>query len=270
MIKPIVLTIAGSDSGGGAGIQADIKTMTMNGVFGASAITSLTAQNTLGVTEIYDVTPEFLKAELEAVFTDLYPDAVKIGMVSSKALIEVIKSELVKNDSKNIVLDPVMVATSGSKLITDEAIDALIEELFPLASIITPNIPETEIILDRIGCSMKISNQNDMVNASRILSEQFDVSTLVKGGHLINDANDYLFDVSKMKGKWYRSKRINNSNTHGTGCTLSSAIASNLAKGMDHDSSVRLAKEYLTGALLAMLDLGKGDGPLDHGYLLNK
>ncbi len=261
----IGLTIAGSDSSGGAGIQADIKTMTVNGVYAESAITALTAQNTTGVLSVLDSSPQFLKDQLDMIFDDIYPDSVKIGMVSNSDLILVIAEKLKEKKAKNIVIDPVMVATSGAKLLKDEAINVLKNELLPLADLITPNIPEGEIL-----SGIKINDEKDMQKAGKIISEKYNCACLLKGGHKINDANDYLFDVSKMKGKWYRSKRINNSNTHGTGCTLSSAIASNLAKGMDHDSSVRLAKEYLTGALLAMLDLGKGDGPLDHGYVLNK
>lgn len=270
MKKPIVLSIAGSDSGGGAGIQADIKTMTINGVFAVNAITSLTAQNTMGVTGIYDVSPAFLTAQLEAVFEDLYPDAVKIGMVSSSDLIETISQSLIKYKAKNIVLDPVMVATSGSKLIAEEAVKVLLEKLFPLAEIVTPNIPEAEIILSKICENIEINNAKDMEQAAKIISNTFDCSVLIKGGHSVNDADDFLYDPLENKGTWYSSKRINNPNTHGTGCTLSSAIASNLAKGYDASTSVEKAKRYLTGALEAMLDLGKGDGPLDHGYVIKE
>ena len=251
------LTIAGSDSSGGAGIQADLKTMTMNGVFGMSAITALTAQNTTGVTGIMEVTPEFLEQQLDAVFTDIYPDAVKTGMVSSTDLIKVIAGKLKQYQAKNIVVDPVMVATSGAKLISDDAIDTLKEYLFPLATVITPNIPEAEVL-----SGMKIASEEDMVTAAKVIYERFGCAVLCKGGHQVNDANDLLY---KENGPvWFAGKRINNPNTHGTGCTLSSAIASNLAKGQTPEDAVKNAKEYISGALAAMLDLGKGSGPLAH------
>jgi hydroxymethylpyrimidine/phosphomethylpyrimidine kinase len=255
------LTIAGSDSSGGAGIQADLKTMTMNGVFGMSAITALTAQNTTGVTGIMEVTPEFLEQQLDAVFTDIYPDAVKTGMVSSTDLIKVIAGKLKQYQAKNIVVDPVMVATSGAKLISDDAIDTLKEYLFPLATVITPNIPEAEVL-----SGMKIASEEDMVTAAKVIYERFGCAVLCKGGHQVNDANDLLY---KENGPaWFAGKRINNPNTHGTGCTLSSAIASNLAKGQTPEDAVKNAKEYISGALAAMLDLGKGSGPLAHNYAI--
>ncbi len=253
------LTIAGSDSGGGAGIQADIKTMTMNGVFAMSAITALTAQNTTGVTGIMNVTPEFLEQELDQIFTDIRPDAVKIGMVSEKELIAVIGRKLREYKAENIVLDPVMVATSGARLISDDAVSALKEELIPLSDVITPNIPEAEVLT-----GMKIESTDDMVSAARKISEDYSCSVLLKGGHNVNDANDLLFH--RGEGRWFMGKRIYNPNTHGTGCTLSSAIAANLAKGFDMDTSVRRAKDYISGALSAMLDLGKGSGPMNHAF----
>ena len=253
------LTIAGSDSCGGAGIQADIKTMTMNGVYAMSAITALTAQNTTGVTGIMEVTPEFLASQLDAVFTDIRPDAVKTGMVASSELIRVIAQKLKEYGAKNIVVDPVMVATSGAKLISDDAIETLKSELLPLADVITPNIPEAEVL-----SGMTIKNEDDMIAAAKAICEKFGCSVLCKGGHQINDANDLLYrDGSYV---WFKGKRIDNPNTHGTGCTLSSAIASNLAKGEDMDSAVKNAKDYISGALAAMLDLGKGSGPLCHNY----
>ena len=253
------LTIAGSDSCGGAGIQADIKTMTMNGVYAMSAITALTAQNTTGVTGIMEVTPEFLASQLDAVFTDICPDAVKTGMVASSELIRVIAQKLKEYGAKNIVVDPVMVATSGAKLISDDAIETLKSELLPLADVITPNIPEAEVL-----SGMTIKNEDDMVNAAKVICEKFGCSVLCKGGHQINDANDLLYRNGSYV--WFKGKRIDNPNTHGTGCTLSSAIASNLAKGEDMDSAVKNAKDYISGALAAMLDLGKGSGPLCHNY----
>ena len=256
------LTIAGSDSSGGAGIQADIKTMCANHVFATSAITALTAQNTLGVTGIMEVTPKFLGEQLDAVFTDIYPDAVKIGMVSSSDLIRMIASKLQEYKAANIVVDPVMVATSGAKLISDDAIETLKKELLPLATVITPNIPEAEVLAD-----MKISNEEEMIIAAEKISKKFGCAILVKGGHQINDANDLLYFEGNYH--WFKGKRIDNSNTHGTGCTLSSAIASNLAKGYYLDTSVKRAKDYISGALNAMLDLGKGSGPMDHSFAID-
>ena len=256
------LTIAGSDSSGGAGIQADIKTMMANGVFAMSAITALTAQNTTGVEAILNATPEFLGQELDCIFTDIYPDAVKIGMVSDKELICMIAAKLKQYDAKNVVVDPVMVATSGARLISEDAIETLKAELFPLAKILTPNIPETEELT-----GMKITSAADMEAAAKKISETYHCAVLCKGGHKLNDANDLLW--SEGKGRWFSGKRIDNPNTHGTGCTLSSAIASNLAKGFDLETSVERAKDDISGALAAMLDLGKGSGPMDHGFAID-
>ncbi|MCR5420380.1 MAG: bifunctional hydroxymethylpyrimidine kinase/phosphomethylpyrimidine kinase [Lachnospiraceae bacterium] len=255
------LTIAGSDSSGGAGIQADIKTMTVNGVYAMSAITALTAQNTTGVTEIMEVTPDFLSEQLEAVFTDIYPDAVKTGMVSSVDLIKVIAATLKKYDAKRIVVDPVMVATSGAKLISEDAVEVLKQELIPLATVITPNIPEAEVLT-----GMTVKNEEDMIRAAEYIYGRYGCAVLCKGGHQINDANDLLYADGGYK--WFKGKRINNPNTHGTGCTLSSAIASYLARGFKLDEAVELSKEYISGALGAMLDLGKGSGPLAHNYMI--
>lgn len=256
------LTIAGSDSGGGAGIQADIKTMTMNGVFAMSAVTALTAQNTVGVTGIMEVTPDFLGKQLDAVFTDIRPDAVKTGMVASEGLILKIAERLRFYNADNIVVDPVMIATSGAALISDGAVSALKNELFPLATLITPNIPETEVIAD-----MKITSADDMIKAAEIISREYGCSVLCKGGHSLNDANDLLY--SNGEHRWICGKRIDNPNTHGTGCTLSSAIAANLAKGFILADSVVRAKEYISGALSAMLDLGNGSGPMNHAFGLS-
>ena len=255
------LTIAGSDSSGGAGIQADIKTMTANGVFAMSAITALTAQNTTGVTDIFETTPRFLAEQLDAIFTDIYPDAVKIGMVSSAELIDTIAEKLHTYEAKHIVVDPVMVATSGSKLLRDDAVQALTAKLLPMAEVLTPNIPEAEIL-----SGMTISDAAGMEAAAKAISEKYGCAVLCKGGHQINDADDLLWRGGT--GKWFRGKRIANPNTHGTGCTLSSAIASNLAKGYDLDTSVERAKAYISGALAAMLDLGHGSGPMDHMFEL--
>ena len=253
------LTIAGSDSSGGAGIQADLKTMISNGVYGMSAITALTAQNTTGVTDILESTPEFLAEQLDAVFTDICPDAVKIGMVSSVDIIKTIASKLRQYSAKNIVVDPVMVATSGSRLISLDAVETLKKELFPLALLLTPNIPEAEII-----SGMKIETVEDMEEAAKMISAEYSCAVLLKGGHNLNDANDLLAYDEQIR--WFYGKRIDNPNTHGTGCTLSSAIASNLAKGHDMVTAVERAKEYISGALAAMLDLGKGRGPMNHAF----
>ena len=228
------LSIAGSDSSGGAGVQADLKTMTMNGVFAMSAITALTAQNTTGVTGILEADPEFLKKQIDAVFEDIRPDAVKIGMVSSSGLIKTIAERLQHYKAENIVVDPVMVATSGSRLLEEDAVDTLKKELLPIATVITPNIPEAEIL-----CGMEIHTEEDMVAAAKAIYEEV---------------------------SWFKGKRINNPNTHGTGCTLSSAIAANLAKGFDLKISVQRAKDYISRALADMLDLGAGSGPMNHAF----
>ncbi len=253
------LSIAGSDSCGGAGIQADIKTITLNGVYAMSAITALTAQNTTGVRAVYEVSPEFLGQQIDAVFEDIRPDAVKIGMVSSTALIEMIAERLTYYKAENIVVDPVMVATSGARLIAEDAVQALKEKLLPIARIITPNIPEAEVLAE-----MKITDQDSMALAAGVIDRKYGGAVLVKGGHCINDATDILCSSGKLTS--FAGKRIDNPNTHGTGCTLSSAIAANLAKGYDSEQAVERAKAYISGALGAMLDLGAGSGPMDHGF----
>ncbi len=253
------LSIAGSDSCGGAGIQADIKTITMNGVYAMSAITALTAQNTTGVSAIMEVTGEFLAKQIDAVFEDIPPDAVKIGMVSSAGLIEIIAERLSCYKAKNIVVDPVMVATSGARLISEDAIDVLKNKLFPIADIITPNIPEAEIL-----SGIKINNAEDMYRAAEKTGRELSCAVLVKGGHSINDAVDVLYTQGRIIE--FKGKRIDNPNTHGTGCTLSSAIAANLAKGKDIIQAVENAKLYISGALSDMLDLGRGSGPLNHAF----
>lgn len=259
MILKTALTIAGSDCSGGAGIQADLKTMTMNGVYAMSAITALTAQNTTGVTAIQESTPEFLKQQLDAIFQDIYPDAVKIGMVSSSELIRVIAEHLRFYGAKNVVVDPVMVATSGSSLMKTDAVATLARELLPLAVVATPNIPEAEVL-----SGMTIRNEADMEKAARAIGESCRCAVLVKGGHSVSDANDLLYAGGELT--WFTGRRIENPNTHGTGCTLSSAIAANLAKGFPLALSVRRAKDYISGALAAMLDLGKGSGPMHHAF----
>lgn len=257
------LTIAGSDSSGGAGIQADIKTMTLNGVFAMSAVTALTAQNTTGVTGVYEVPPEFLAKQIDMVFSDIRPDAVKIGMVSSAALAETIAERLSRWKAENIVVDPVAVATSGSALSSGEAYEAVKRLLFPMAAVITPNIPETELI-----SGMEIKTPADMEKAAKLITSTYGCPTLCKGGHTDNSADDFLCSPDGTS-LWFRGERIDNPNTHGTGCTLSSAIASGLAKGLTISEAVRQAKEYISGALAAMLDLGKGSGPLCHSFDIN-
>lgn len=254
------LTIAGSDSSGGAGIQADLKTMLANHVYGMSAITALTAQNTTGVTDIMEVTPEFLAEQLDSIFTDIKPNAVKTGMVSSSQLIDIIADKLREYKAVNIVVDPVMVATSGAKLICDDAMETLKKKLLTLATVITPNIPEGEVL-----AGMKITSKEDMVTAAEKISNTYGCSVLLKGGHSLNDANDLLVEQGK-EPVWFMGRRIANTNTHGTGCTLSSAIAANLAKGKSLEEAVKGAKNYISGALAAGLDLGKGSGPMDHGF----
>ena len=256
------LSIAGSDSCGGAGIQADIKTMTLNGVYAMSAITALTAQNTTGVRSIQDSSPEFLKDQIDAVFEDIFPDAVKIGMVSSAELIKVIAERLTFYKAKNIVVDPVMVATSGASLIRTEAVSTLEKELIPIAYLVTPNIPEAEMLTGN-----KIATRDDMLKSAKQIAEAYGCNVLLKGGHSVYDASDLLY--SDGQAQWLEGKKINNPNTHGTGCTLSSAIASNLAKGYGLADSVKRAKEFISGALSAMLDLGQGSGPMNHAFDLN-
>ncbi len=253
------LTVAGSDCSGGAGIQADIKTMTMNGVYAMSAITALTAQNTTGVKSISEVTPDFLAEQMDMIFTDIRPDAVKIGMVSNSELIKTIVERLTFYKAENIVVDPVMVATSGADLMQSEAVITMKECLLPLATLVTPNIPEAEVLT-----GMKIENEDDMVNAAVCINKTYGCAVLLKGGHSVSDANDLLCKNGEVK--WFYGKRIDNPNTHGTGCTLSSAIASNLAKGFDLETSVQRAKDYISGALSAQLDLGSGSGPMNHAF----
>lgn len=255
------LTIAGSDPSGGAGIQADLKTFSALGVYGMSAITSVTSQNTTGVFDIFDIPAAHVKSQLDAVFTDIFPDAVKIGMVSSADIIDVIAQALEQYSPKNIVLDTVMVSTSGHRLLSPDALSALTERLFPLANLITPNIPEAEILAD-----MSISKTSDMELAADIILKKYGTTVLVKGGHGIGESSDLL--VTAEGHKCFRAKRIDNPNTHGTGCTLSSAIAAGMAKGLTAEAAVSEAKSYISSALGAMLDIGKGCGPLLHNYML--
>ncbi len=253
----VVLSIAGSDSSGGAGIQADLKTMCAHGVYGMTAITALTAQNTTGVTGISESTPEFLDAQIKACLSDIPADAVKIGMLPSAKQVEVVADNLKSFNVTNLVVDPVMVATSGSKLMHDSTSETMAKLLFPLATVITPNIPESETLAD-----MKIEGKSDMETAAKIIGTKYGCAVLLKGGHAIEDANDVLYNKGSIT--WFEGKKIDNPNTHGTGCTLSSAIACNLALGFDLETSIRNAKDYLTKAIAAGLNLGKGSGPLCH------
>ena len=255
------LTIAGSDCSGGAGIQADLKTMTMNGVYAMSAITALTAQNTTGVKAIQESTPDFLKQQLDSVFEDIYPDAIKIGMVASSELIHVIADRLKYYGAKNVIIDPVMVASAGSSLMKQNAVQTLIKELLPISTLVTPNIPEAQVL-----SGIAIESKEDMITAAKQIGDNYHCAVLLKGGHSINDANDLLYANGELI--WFEGKRIDNPNTHGTGCTLSSAIASNLAKGFTLAESVQRAKNYISGALSAMLDLGKGSGPMNHAFII--
>ena len=257
---PVVLTIAGSDCSGGAGIQADLKTMSAFDVYGMSVITAVTAQNTCGVTGVQNVTGEMIRLQLEAVMSDIMPDAVK--MLATADAVEAVADILEKYHVEHVILDPVMVSTSGRSLLEAEGKEQMLRRLFPLAELVTPNIPEAEVLSE-----MKISNEEEMIKAAEIISEKYGCAVLCKGGHQINDANDLLFKNGTYT--WYNGKRINNPNTHGTGCTLSSAIAANLAKGFDLDASVKRAKDYISGALAAMLDLGKGSGPMNHAFAIH-
>lgn len=255
------LSIAGSDCSGGAGIQADLKTMLVNGVYAMSAVTALTAQNTAGVRAVAEVSPEFLGQQLDAVFEDIYPQAVKVGMVVSAPLIRVIAQRLALYRAKNIVVDPVMAATSGSALMKQDAAAVLCDRLLPLASLITPNIPEAEYL-----AGVVIRGPEDMERAAKRLGDTYRTSVLLKGGHSVGDPADLLYAGGQYR--WFPGRRIDNPNGHGTGCTLSAAIAANLAKGFGLGQAVKRAKEYVSGVLGAMLDLGKGPGPLHHGFYL--
>lgn len=260
MVKK-VLTIAGSDCSGGAGIQADIKTITCNGMYAMSVITSLTAQNTTGVYGVLDTEPEFVKKQIDCIFDDIRPDSIKIGMVSNAAIIKAIADALKKHDAKNIVVDPVMISTSGSPLLDKTAMSALITLLLPLATLITPNIPEAEALSE-----IEINSSDDIERAAEIIYNKSGNAVLIKGGHSKNNSDDFLFDG--IERYWFHSPRIDNANTHGTGCTLSSAIACGLADNKTIFESVKGAKEYISGALRTNFDIGKGSGPLLHNYKL--
>lgn len=256
-----VLTIAGSDCSGGAGIQADIKTISANGGYATSVITALTAQNTQGVQSIYPIPVKFIEQQCESIFSDIDIHAIKIGMLYSSELMQAVTHVLLKYNAKNIVLDPVMVATSGDILIENNAINTLTQTLFPTASLITPNIAEAEKISKR-----SIQSKKDMVSVAKQISEQYQTNVLLKGGHFSDDtADDLLYQVNG-ESEWFCAKKINTTNTHGTGCTLSSAIATYLAKGDSLSKAIKQAKHYLTDALLSGKDyaLGHGNGPINH------
>lgn len=254
-----ILTIAGSDCSGGAGIQADIKTIAAQGMYAMSVITSLTAQNTTGVYDVLDVPAEFVARQIDCIFTDIRPDAVKIGMVSNPEIIATIVQKLKQYEAENIVVDPVMVSTSGSNLLKKEAMEALCQKLLPLARVITPNLPEAEAL-----SGQSVHDRASCVEAAEKISQLLPGAVLIKGGHLINTADDFLYDQGRQV--WFAGEKIDNSNTHGTGCTLSSAIACGLAAGLDLSAAIEQAKEYISGALRAQLNLGAGSGPLDHMY----
>lgn len=254
-----VLSIAGSDCSGGAGIQADLKTIAAHKMYAMTAITALTAQNTTGVFAVSEAEPAFVGKQLDAIMTDIFPDSVKIGMVSSPDIIEVIVQKLLQYDVKNIVVDPVMISTSGSRLLSKDAMTALVTKLLPLATVITPNISEAECLAD-----MNITNKEEMQKAALQMAKHYQGYILIKGGHLEDCADDLLYNNGQFT--WFLGEKIANDNTHGTGCTLSSAIACNIAAGLGVEESIQQAKEYITGALRCDMNLGAGNGPLNHCY----
>ena len=256
---PKVMTIAGSDSGGGAGIQADLKTFAAMGTYGASVLTAITAQNTLGVTGVHEIPAEMVAAQIEAVLSDIGADAVKTGMLSSSDIIETVARELAHFRVERLVVDPVMVAKSGDRLLREEAVDALRRSLLPLATVVTPNIPEAEALT-----GMKIESREDARRAAEKIVYMGAKSVVVKGGHLPGPPVDLLYDGSEFKE--FSATRIETANTHGTGCTFASATAAGLAKGMDVADAVAEAKEYVTEAIRRSFDVGQGHGPLNHFY----
>ncbi|AFM41320.1 phosphomethylpyrimidine kinase [Desulfosporosinus acidiphilus SJ4] len=255
------LTIAGSDSSGGAGIQADLKTFSAHGIFGMSVITAVTAQNTQGVFAVQDISREVIAAQIKAIFEDIEVDGLKVGMVSQISTIEIIAELLKVYAPKNIVIDPVMVSKSGYHLLNPQAELTLIRELLPLATVVTPNIPEAEVMT-----KMTIQNLTQMESAAKYIYQMGAKNVLLKGGHLENDSTDILYDGRNFK--YYTSQRVKTKNTHGTGCTLSSAITSNLALGYPLSEAVSLAKDYIIEAIEHSLDIGKGVGPTHHFYSL--
>lgn len=258
-----VLSIAGSDCSGGAGIQADLKTFAANGTYGMCVLAALTAQNTLGVTGIFEVSPSFVREQMDAVFSDVFPDAVKIGMVASGAIMESIAEGLKHWKAKHIVLDPVMVATSGSSLMNPEHVGDLKRLLIPLADVVTPNLGEAEVL-----CGFVIQNDEDLMRAAEAIADLGAKAVYIKGGHLADRADDYLYLAETQEGHWFRAERLETKNNHGTGCTLSSAFAVGLAKGLSLPEAAALAKAYVHGALADGFDIGAGNGPLNHLYQL--
>lgn len=257
-----ILSIAGSDSSGGAGIQADLKTITCLGGYGMTAVTALTAQNTMGVESVEAVSVQMVKAQIDAVFQDIRPDAVKLGMIATPDIMEAVCEKLTEYQAKNIVADPVMVATSGSSLMENRTVCTLKERLIPIADIITPNISEAEVL-----SGISIYGKEDMIEAAKKIGEYYNGAILIKGGHLADTADDLLYKNEEII--WFFGRRIENENTHGTGCTLSSAIATFLAKGYSMEESVGKAKDYVTEIIDAKLNLGKGRGPLYHNHKWN-
>lgn len=253
------LTIAGSDSGGGAGIQADLKTFSALGVFGMSVITAVTAQNTKEVRGVQNMELSMIRQQIEAVFDDIQVDAIKIGMLSSADVVDTVASTLKKYQQKPIILDPVMISKAGHHLLQEQAIEALKDIMIPLATMITPNVPEAEVLTD-----MKIVSNEDMKVACKKIYDMGAKTVLLKGGHLPGDPNDLFFDGKDFY--WYSAKRIDTKNTHGTGCTLSSAITANIAKGASLLEAVEHSKEYITNAIRQSFDLGRGHGPVHHFY----
>lgn len=258
-----VLTIAGSDCSGGAGIQADLKTIMAHGCYGMSVITAITAQNTKGISMVEKCSKEIIKSQLDAIFQDIMPDAVKIGMMSSASTIESVVEKLKLYNPKNIVLDPVLISTSGTKLLDEDAIAVLKNELFPIVTLITPNVDEAEYI-----SGIKIIDKKTVEESAKKLREKYACNVLIKGGHLKEEPHDFL--ITEKEEIWYEGKRIQNKNTHGTGCTLSSSIASNLALGYEISESVKKSKEYINGAIASNLNIGEGRGPLNHSYMMFK
>jgi hydroxymethylpyrimidine/phosphomethylpyrimidine kinase len=254
-----VLTIAGSDCSGGAGIQADLKTFSAHGVYGMSVIVSVVAENTCRVIDIQDIEPDIICKQIDAVFEDIRPDAVKIGMLSGRECMEAVAEKLKQYRPPNTVIDPVMLAKGGHALMKESALDYFKSEIIPLAGMLTPNIPEAEAIT-----GMRITKEEQMMSAAREIYNMGAKSVLVKGGHLEGDAEDILFDGKEFFK--YSTKRIQTKNTHGTGCTFSSAIASNLALGMSFSKAVASAKNYVTMAIEHSLEIGKGHGPTNHFY----
>ena len=252
-----LLTIAGSDSSGGAGIQADLKTFAALGTYGMSVITAVTAQNTCGVTMVQNIDEKVVEAQINAVFDDIRVDAVKIGMVSDKQIIKKIAARLNFYKPPIIVVDPVMVSKSGYRLLAPDACETLIKELLPIATLVTPNLPEASVIV-----GYEVNNKEDMLRAAKDIIDLGAKSVLMKGGHLDDSADDLLYNGTEEK--WFTGERINTKNTHGTGCTLSSALAANLALGLSLLEAVRVSKEYITAAIENSLDIGSGCGPTHH------